>query len=758
MLFGFSLRDKAQIWLNDVKETEWSAISQAFLEEFFPPTKTAEIRHKLTTFTQEPGESLREAWDRFKALQRSCPHHNIEKWFLVQIFYHGLQDETKNTVDSASGGVFLDKEVDAGYDFLANLAANHYSTTRTTSKKGKIDVDAYALLSSRVAALNLKIDALKSPQSGTPPMSINDMSSVAPVTTSYCEVCGIQGHFGHECSYSLQDTTRMEQVNAFQQRQPDDPYSNSYNPGWRNHPNFSYRSNNAQNPQSQQQWSQPQFHPPQAHVARPPFPQGASHNAPPGFNRPPHQGYQQQPPQSNATPEPNMSDLYKLIANMQKTSEIAQKNHDESIKELKNQNRMLENQVAQLADTLSKRQPGKLPGQSTSSQDHTRESACAIVLHSGTTYDAPLVPTDFIDIEKGREEARRTKERVKEKAIDDSRPFVPRLPFPHRQYKSKGDHQSGEEAHVEIKTVDVGVETPGVEDEIEENKSGKEKVTDSPPFAPTLPFPHRMQKAKVDQQFGKFLAMVKNLEVTIPFIDLISQIPMYAKYLKELITKKRDLGGVERVALTEECSAMLQNKSPPKLKDPGSFSIPCHIGALFIDKALCDLGASVSVIPLSIYKKLNMGELKYFVVLDIEEDNQIPIILGRPFLHTAGAVIDVKKGRLTLTVGDDKVSFNLSHEMKSPMQEVSYSLIASNAKLPHSYSRNFSNNALGLEEFAGDDDPGDTVDASPIVGARSLVLDSTKFKLNDQRLKLYTEKAFIGKLEMAYLSNPPIDA
>ncbi|XP_056692164.1 uncharacterized protein [Spinacia oleracea] len=270
-----------------------------------------------------------------------------------------------------------------------------------------------------------------------------------------------------------------------------------------------------------------------------------------------------------------------------------------------------------------------------------------------------------------------------------------------------------------------------------------------------------MQKTKVDQQFGKFLAMVKNLEVTIPFIDLISQIPMYAKYLKELITKKRDLGGVERVALTEECSAMLQNKSPPKLKDPGSFSIPCHIGALFIDKALCDLGASVSVIPLSIYKKLNMGELKCttitlqmadhsikyplgvledrpvrvgkfyipvdFVVLDIAEDNQIPIILGRPFLHTAGAVIDVKKGKLTLTVGDDKVAFSLSHEMKSSMQEVSCSLIAFNAKLPNSYSRNLSNNALGLKGFAGDDDPGDAVDASPKVGTRDSVLEGTGF-------------------------------
>ena len=67
---------------------------------------------------------------------------------------------------------------------------------------------------------------------------------------------------------------------------------------------------------------------------------------------------------------------------------------------------------------------------------------------------------------------------------------------------------------------------------------------------------------------------------------------------------------VETVALTEECNAILQNKSPLKLKDAGSFSIPCNIGPLFIDKALCDLGASVSVMRLSVCRKLDMGDLK----------------------------------------------------------------------------------------------------------------------------------------------------
>ncbi|XP_056691687.1 uncharacterized protein [Spinacia oleracea] len=443
-----------------------------------------------------------------------------------------------------------------GYDFLANLAANHYSTTRSTSKKGKLDVDAYALLSSQVAALNLKIDSLKAPQSCTPPMSINAMSSVAPVTTSYCEVCGIQGHFGHECSYSLQDTTQLEQ-----------------------------------------------FHPPQPHVARPPFQQGASHNAPPGFNRPPHQGYQQ-PPQSSATPEPNMGDLYKLIANMQKTAEIAQKNHDESIKELKNQNRMLENQ-----GNLLRPRTEKVP-----------------------MLSLLEVALNIMD---------------------------PRCPLMKTLAKENTDGP-GKAIDAEPQVLEVGNA-----DDVGANK-GKEKNSDSLPIVPKLPFPHRMQKTKVDQQLGKFLAMVKNLEVTVPFTDLISQVPVYAKFLKEMITKKRDYGGVERVALTEEC-------------------------------------ASVSVMPLSVCNRLNMGKLKCtqitlqmadrsikyplgiledvpvrvgkfyipvdFVVLDMEEDSQIPIILGRPFLCTAGAVIDVKSGSLTLSVGDDTVTFNLTNAVKSPMLE-----------------------------------------------------------------------------------------
>ncbi|KAJ9130585.1 hypothetical protein P3X46_034340 [Hevea brasiliensis] len=174
--------------------------------------------------------------------------------------------------------------------------------------------------------------------------------------------------------------------------------------------------------------------------------------------------------------------------------------------------------------------------------------------------------------------------------------------------------------------------------------------------------------------------------------------PSYAKFLKEILLNKRRLDDYETVALTEECSSLLQNKLPPKLKDPGSFSIPCHIGETSIEKALCDLGASVSLMPLSICEKLKVGDLKPttislqlvdrsikypvgifenvplkvgkffipmdFVVLEMEEDVRTPIILGRPFFATTGANIDVKNGKLNLKVGEEEIEFNLFQDSK----------------------------------------------------------------------------------------------
>ncbi|XP_074290903.1 uncharacterized protein LOC141617628 [Silene latifolia] len=104
--------------------------------------------------------------------------------------------------------------------------------------------------------------------------------------------------------------------------------------------------------------------------------------------------------------------------------------------------------------------------------------------------------------------------------------------------------------------------------------------------------------------------MVRNIQVTIPFAELITQIPPYAKFMKDIITRRREFGETATVAFMEDSSSLISEKSPPKLKDPGSFSISCVIGDVMINRALCDLGASVSVMPYSIFSKLKLGHLK----------------------------------------------------------------------------------------------------------------------------------------------------
>ncbi|GKB85109.1 reverse transcriptase domain-containing protein [Tanacetum coccineum] len=159
----------------------------------------------------------------------------------------------------------------------------------------------------------------------------------------------------------------------------------------------------------------------------------------------------------------------------------------------------------------------------------------------------------------------------------------------------------------------------------------------------------------------------------------------YGKFLKELISNKHKLEKISSAFLSDESSAIIQNKVSPKLGDPGSFLIPCTFGKTFSYNALVDLGASINLMPYSLYAKLSLETLKPtkmsvrladrsfqypigiaenmlvevgkftfpvdFVILEMEEDSKVPLILGRPFLHTADAVIRAKQKQFNLGVG-----------------------------------------------------------------------------------------------------------
>ena len=190
---------------------------------------------------------------------------------------------------------------------------------------------------------------------------------------------------------------------------------------------------------------------------------------------------------------------------------------------------------------------------------------------------------------------------------------------------------------------------------------------------------------------------------------------LYAKFLKELLSKKRKIAEEGIVNLTATCSAIIQQKLPVKMKYPGSFTIPCSIGKYEFKKALCDSGASINLMPLSVVQRLSLGELtptaitlqmadrsmarpeciledvlvkvgKFvfpvdFVVLQMEEDTQVPLLLGRPFLATGAALIGVQKGELTLRVGDEAVQFNINRSLEHPNVESDSCMAVRNTSL-----------------------------------------------------------------------------
>ncbi|XP_050916795.1 uncharacterized protein LOC127131965 [Lathyrus oleraceus] len=197
-----------------------------------------------------------------------------------------------------------------------------------------------------------------------------------------------------------------------------------------------------------------------------------------------------------------------------------------------------------------------------------------------------------------------------------------------------------------------------------------------------LPYPQRVtKKDPKEKDFEKFITMFKNLEVNMPFFEALEKMPMYQKFMKEVISRMRPIRDWS-VTVNEKCSAISPSRRIPiKYKDPGSVTVPCTIKDRISKKVIIDSGASVSLMPLSIYRKLGIGKvsdtgtnLKFvdhfikneygisedvlvtieefrfpidFVIMDIPEDEETPIILGRPFIQTSRCDFNIEHGTLT---------------------------------------------------------------------------------------------------------------
>ena len=261
--------------------------------------------------------------------------------------------------------------------------------------------------------------------------------------------------------------------------------------------------------------------------------------------------------------------------------------------------------------------------------------------------------------------------------------------------KEKSEKEEGNKGEGSLENYESPEKERKKEQQQEEGRS-KKKAQNS---MPAVPFPQRRQKSRIEEQFARFLKTFQKLEISMPFTEVVTQMPLYAKFLKEILNKKRRIIEEGVVNLTATCSAVIKKNLLEKMKDPGSFTIPCVIGEFEFQKALCDSGASINLMPLSVARKLSLGELtpttvtlqmadrtmakpegviedvlvkvgKFifpvdFIILDMEEDSQVPLLLGRPFLAIGAALIDMQKGVLTLRVGEEAADFNLLKSLKN---------------------------------------------------------------------------------------------
>ena len=148
----------------------------------------------------------------------------------------------------------------------------------------------------------------------------------------------------------------------------------------------------------------------------------------------------------------------------------------------------------------------------------------------------------------------------------------------------------------------------------EENKKSKNQVRSSPlkNIAPLkdIPYPHAPLKKSKERQFPRFMDILKMLQINMPFTEALEQMPTYARFMKELLTKKKKFPEQETIELEAGCSVIIQKSLPQKSRDLGSFTLPVTIGNLTVERALLDLGASINLIPLSMLKKIGDVEVK----------------------------------------------------------------------------------------------------------------------------------------------------
>ncbi|CAN6725359.1 unnamed protein product [Malus baccata var. baccata] len=481
--FPFSLMDKAKDWLYELAPgtvSSWESMKRAFLEKFFPTSRVILLRKRISGIQQDEGESFPTYYECFKSLISSCPQNQMKEELLLQYFYEGLLPIERQMLDASAGGALVDKTPTAAKTLIANRALNaqQYEGVgqRSTTRQHQVN------------------EVVEGPK-------VQNVSA--------CGVCSMRGHPTDTCP-QLIENGGWETLNAGgfgqQYQQRNDPFSNTYNPGWRDHPNFKWRE-----PQQGQQ-------------------QNTFRQQTPGFYQKP---FAPNHTQMQSVPTNSGTSLDKdTILKLLNTLSQGQENQTTALQSQAKRVDHLEKQIGQIAEFVGQFQDqGRLPSSTVANPIGGFETAKAITLRSGKQVGTEPQASNLSKKEDEKllfEEEPQTSTTARKEKTMPHPPIAP-LPCP----TPKVSHNSTQSSSILL----------------------------------NVPFPSRFMQAKNGEEEKDILETFR----------------------KKLCTTRNRIREKEVVHVSENVYALLQRKLPPKCKDPG---------------------ASINVMPYSIYASMNLGELK----------------------------------------------------------------------------------------------------------------------------------------------------
>ncbi|GKA19258.1 reverse transcriptase domain-containing protein [Tanacetum coccineum] len=610
MLFPFSLEGAARIWFDKEPPQSiltWDDLVSKFINKFFSPSKTTNLRNEITRFQQRFDESFYEVWDRFNDLLRACPHHGFLELHQLDTFYNALNSNDQDSLNSAAGGNFLDKMPRECLKIIESKSKVRQSRSKAVVAKVSTSSSTPAV-SPDVAELKDMVRALildKKNQTPAPVKAVEQSCVTCGGGHSYQNCPATDGNIYRDniqeyvsqaaaANFNQGNTGYRPQMVANQIRPPGFPPVQSHQGNNQN--NFNRGNNYNQNRGNN--FNQSQIYRPQV-------------------NQPP--AYQAPVPQTHGVSKTDFDNYVKA--------------NDAVLRNMQNQGQTLQNQMANLTDMLSK----------------------FVISNTASTSGSGTLPGNTITNPK---EDFKVMNRDTEVTKDMMLPT-----------------NNGSTEDVQPLVIQVQSQNPTSEPVVDHVSAPMPNQRTSIPFPSRRNDERRCEKA--NDQIEKFYEIFRDLSFEISFTDALTLMPKFASTLKTLLGNKEKLNEMARTSLNESCSAVILNKLPRKLGDTGRFLIPCEFYRINTCNALADLGASINLMPYSVWKDLSLPELtptcmtleladrsitepigiakdvrlmvgKFqfpadFVVVDFEPDPRVPLILGRSFLKTSRALIDVYK-------------------------------------------------------------------------------------------------------------------